>query len=58
MAQLLLFIIMTSTSHSTAEGPLRLKHRTFVNDLTETLNEAESELGSSKERFLEKKKLF
>ena len=53
-----LFIVMASTSYAVAEWALRIKRRSFWNNLTTILNEVNLESGLTKELFEEKKAYF
>ena len=46
---------MASSAFSTAERALRVKRRSFSNEITAVINEVKSEVGLSKECFYEKK---
>ena len=54
----LFFFVTSSQAFAVANRALRIKRRTFSNELTAVLNEANSETGLSKEAFKEKKDYF
>ena len=49
---------MASEAFATANQALRAKRRAFSKEITESFKDARSEVGLSKEAFIEKKSLF